>query len=112
MAVETFTWCSRLGSSSTAEYRTRSSKFGDGYEQVVGDGINNRTDTWSLSFTVKEAEALQIKAFLDRHAGHKSFFWTPPLGALSFYRASAPAVTPNGAGFFTLTTTFTQSFLP
>jgi phage-related protein len=80
MAVETFTWCPKLGASSAPEYRNRSSKFGNGYEQVVGDGINNVVDTWSLSFTVKEAVALQIKAFLDRHGGHKSFFWTPPLG--------------------------------
>ncbi len=112
MAVETFTWCAKLGSSSTAEYRNRSSKFGSGYEQVVGDGINNISDAWSLSFIVDEIEALQIKGFLDRHAGNKSFFWTPPLGGLNFYRASAPTVAPNGAGFFTLTTTFTQSFLP
>ena len=112
MAVETFTWCAKLGSSSTAEYKTRSSKFGSGYEQVVGDGINSTSDVWSLSFTVAEAEALLIKAFLDRHGGHKSFFWTPPLGSQNFYRGSAPAVAPNGAGFFTLTTTFTQSFLP
>jgi phage-related protein len=112
MAVETFTWCAKLGSSSTAEYRNRSSKFGKGYEQVVGDGPNNLSDAWSLSFTVSEVEARQIKAFLDRHGGHKSFFWTPPLGELNFYRASAPSVAPNGAGFFTLSTTFTQSFLP
>jgi phage-related protein len=112
MAVETFTWCPKLGSSSTAEYNNRSSKFGNGYEQVVADGINNISDAWSLSFAVDEVEALAIKAFLDRHAGNKSFFWTPPLGRLNFYRASAPSVSPNGAGFFTLTTTFTQSFLP
>lgn len=112
MAVETFTWCERLGSSSTAEYRNRSSKFGNGYEQIVGDGPNNNSDSWSLSFTVSEAEALLIKKFLDSHGGNKSFFWTPPLGELNFYRGSAPAIAPNGAGFFTLTTMFTQSFLP
>jgi phage-related protein len=112
MAVETFTWSPKLGASSTPEYRNRSSKFGSGYEQITGDGINNIVDTWPLTFTVKESVALDIKAFLDRHGGHKSFLWTPPLGVLSFYRASAPAVVPNGAGFFTLTTTFTQSFLP
>jgi phage-related protein len=112
MAVETFTWCARVDSSSTPEYRTRSSKFGDGYEQVVGDGINNIVNTWSLSLVVKEADALLVKAFLDRHGGYKSFLWTPPLSGVGFYRASAPAVTPKGAGFFTLTSTFTQSFMP
>lgn len=112
MAVETFTWCPKVEPTSTPEYRVRSSKFGNGYEQVVGDGPNNRVDSWPLTFVVKEAVAVQIKAFLDRHAGHKSFFWTPPLGELSFFRATAPTITPNGAGVFTLATTFTQSFLP
>lgn len=112
MAVETFDWCSRLGASSTPEYRNRSSKFGNGYEQVVGDGPNNKVDAWALTFVVREPDALEIQAFLDRHGGFKSFFWTPPLGEKSFFRASAPAVSPNGAGFFTLSTTFTQSFLP
>lgn len=112
MAVETFTWCPKLEATSAPEYRTRSSKFGSGYEQVVGDGPNNKIETWPLSFVVREAVALEIKAFLDRHGGAKSFFWTPPLGEMSFYRGSAPAISPHGAGFYTLTTTFTQSFLP
>lgn len=112
MAVETFDWCPMIEATSTPEYRNRSSKFGNGYEQVVGDGPNNRVETWPLTFVVKESEALDIKAFLDRHGGNKSFFWTPPLGELSFFRGSAPAITPRGAGLYTLTTTFTQSFLP
>jgi len=112
MAVETFTWCPKVEPTSTPDYRVRRSKFGNGYEQVVGDGINNKTDSWPVTFVVGEAVALQIKAFLDRHAGFKSFLWTPPLGELGFYRATAPSVTPNGAGIFTLNTTFTQSFLP
>jgi phage-related protein len=112
MAVETFNWCPKIDATSAPEYRTRSSKFGDGYEQVVGDGINNRVDSWSLTFVVDKAAALEIKSFLDRHGNFRSFLWTPPLGELSFWRAAAPAVSPNGAGIFTLTTTFTQSFLP
>ena len=112
MAVETFTWCEKLGATSSPEYRTRSSKFGNGYEQVVGDGPNNKVEVWPVTFVVSEAVAIEIKAFLDRHGGYKSFFWTPPLGELSFYRASAPSIAPNGAGFYTLTSTFTQSFLP
>ncbi|RAU43428.1 MULTISPECIES: phage tail protein [unclassified Pseudomonas] len=112
MAVETFTWCPRIEPTSAPGYRVRSSKFGSGYEQVVGDGINNREDSWPLTFVVNETVARQIKAFLDRHGNFKSFFWTPPLGELGFWRATAPAITPNGAGVYTLTTTFTQSYLP
>ncbi|WP_434681373.1 phage tail protein [Pseudomonas sp. R1-18] len=112
MAVETFTWCPSKGTSSTPSYRTRSSQFGDGYEQVVGDGINNKQDSWPLSFTESRDEALLIKSFLDRHGGYKAFFWTPPLGELGLYRATAPSVTPIGGGVYTLTSTFTQTFHP
>lgn len=112
MAVETFGWCPKLGATSTPEYRNRSTKFGNGYEQVVGDGPNNKVDAWQVTFVGREALALEVKAFLDRHAGHKSFFWTPPLGEMNFFRATAPTISPNGAGFYTLTSTFTQSFLP
>jgi phage-related protein len=69
MAVETFTWCPKIDASSAPEYRTRSSKFGDGYEQVAGDGINNRVDSWSLTFVVGKAAALDIKAFWTATAG-------------------------------------------
>ena len=78
----------------------------------MGDGINNRVDSWSLTFVANKATAVAIKAFLDRHGNFKSFLWTPPLGELSFWRAAAPAVSANGAGLYTLTTTFTQSFMP
>ena len=112
MAVETFTWCPKVEPTSSPEYRVRASKFGNGYEQVVGDGINNKVDSWPLTFVLSQAVAIEVKAFLDRHGGFKSFLWTPPLGEVSFFRAKAPTITPNGAGIFTLTTTFTQSFLP
>ncbi|AJO76498.1 phage tail protein [Pseudomonas sp. MRSN 12121] len=112
MAVEKFDWCPKIEAVSAPEYRVRSSKFGDGYEQVVGEGVNNRVDSWPLTFVVKEAVALQIQAFLNRHGGFKSFLWTPPLGQVGFYRGTAPTVSPNGAGMYTLTTTFTQSFHP
>jgi phage-related protein len=112
MAVETFTWCPKVDPVSSPEYRTRSSKFGNGYEQVAGDGPNNITDIWALTFVVGEADAAAIKAFLDRHGGFKSFLWTPPLSGLGLFKSAAPSVTPNGAGMYTLTTTFTQAFAP
>ena len=112
MAVETFAWCPKVEPTSSPEYRVRTSKFGNGYQQVVGDGINNRLDSWPLTFVVSEAVAIEMKAFLDWHGGFRSFLWTPPLGQLGFFLGSAPTITPNGAGIYTLTTTFTQSFHP
>lgn len=81
MAIETFTWCVHAQSSGTTNYATRSSRFGAGYEQVTADGLNNVSEEWNISISGKGAVIKQVKAFLDLHAGAKSFLWTPPLGA-------------------------------
>ena len=112
MAVETFTWCPRVGAQSDASFRTRKAQFGDGYAQVSGDGINPRTPQWSVSFTGKETYILEIKAFLERHAGWKSFQWKPPLEPEGLYRSESINIVTHGAGLYTLSTTFTQAFHP
>ncbi|WP_432648697.1 phage tail protein, partial [Morganella morganii] len=49
--IEVFTWCPRVNPTEDITYKTRRAKFGDGYEQVSGDGINARSQKWSLEFT-------------------------------------------------------------
>ena len=39
-ALETFDWSPLNGPTADIKYATRSVKYGDGYEQVTGDGIN------------------------------------------------------------------------
>ncbi|MBT0408554.1 phage tail protein, partial [Morganella morganii] len=36
--IEIFTWCPRVNPTEDITYKTRRAKFGDGYEQVSGDG--------------------------------------------------------------------------
>ncbi|NMY89829.1 phage tail protein [Pseudomonas oryzihabitans] len=112
MAVETFTWSPRLDPEGTATYRTRTSQFGDGYAQVVGDGLNNKSQSWPLTFKGGRATIVAIRDFLDRHAGYRSFLWTPPLGAVGFYKASEYRLAAHGAEIYTLTVTFEQAFHP
>ncbi|MFX6055987.1 phage tail protein, partial [Acinetobacter baumannii] len=79
MSNRKFTWCQDLeGNSGSQSFNTLSSKFGDGYEQNVSIGINNRTGTWQYSRTAKKAEIMQIKAFFDDHKGADSFLWDSP----------------------------------
>lgn len=109
---EVFSWCPRVDVVGTETDRVRTAQFGDGYSQAVGDGINTRVGTWPLTFTGKRDYILPIKAFLDRHGGHKSFLWTPPLGEPSLFRAPERTVSPHGAENYTLTVTFNQVFAP
>ncbi|WP_323151449.1 phage tail protein [Pseudomonas glycinae] len=109
---EVFTWCPMVDSAGTETDRVRTAQFGDGYSQAVGDGINTRVGTYPLTFRGKREYILPIKAFLDRHGGHKSFRWTPPLGEEQLFRAPERTISPNGADVFTLTVTFNQVFAP
>lgn len=70
------------------KYRTRRSKFGDGFEQAVIDGINATEVTWKISFDNLNTVAVeQIVAFLDGRGGAKPFWWTPPVP-----QATAPSL--------------------
>ncbi|MEQ4901993.1 phage tail protein, partial [Proteus vulgaris] len=50
MKMETFTWCPRVNPTEDVSYNTRKAKFGDGYEQVSGNGLNSRSQKWSMEF--------------------------------------------------------------
>lgn len=45
-----FTYCPFLGANVTKTPRVRTTQFGDGYMQRVGDGINTAPREWQLQF--------------------------------------------------------------
>lgn len=111
MALETFTWSPRLGASGTEDERVRSAQFGDGFAQVVGDGINAVTHRWPLTFTGSEDYVREIRDFLRRHGKTKAFLWTPPLGELGLYMRSEMVLTGNGR-VYSLAVTFETAYHP
>lgn len=76
MAV--FTWFPDAEVSLSVEPKVEGARFGDGYEQRVGAGINNDPETWSLSFTGNRAEIDPIEQFLRNHNGYIAFDWKTP----------------------------------
>ncbi len=112
MAIETFTWPTQHGDAPDISWRVRSSQFGDGYKQTVADGPNNKLQSYPVSFTGTKARALEIMAFLDRHAGAKAFLWTTPLGELGLYTCQKSVPRPIGGGLFQVTATFDKAFHP
>ncbi|WP_212625066.1 phage tail protein [Pseudomonas sp. PP3] len=112
MAIETFIWPTQHGDSPEITYRVRTSKFGNGYAQNVGDGPNNKEDSYPVTCVGQKAKVQQIMAFLDRHAGAKAFLWTTPLGELGLFTCKNPAPIPMGGGVFKLTATFERAFQP
>jgi phage-related protein len=69
----------------TSQPKIRTTQFGDGYQQRVTFGLNQNAKEWRLTFSVSDADADIIEAFLDaRAADGASFDWTPPDGNTSY----------------------------
>lgn len=63
----------------TRKYRTLMAGFGDGYDQVVPDGVNTLDEEWDLSYNdYPKVDILNMRNFLDARRGVESFLWTPP----------------------------------
>lgn len=113
MSTPTFTWPPLRAAAGESTFRVRAAQFGDGYRQLAADGINNRTQSWQLSFAGKEARIAPIKAFLDARKGAERFHWTPPLEqAPRLFTAGGYSVQAQGKGLYTLSVTFTEAFQP
>ena len=113
MSNEKFTFpCDLEGSSDTQNFNVLSSRFGDGYEQSISVGINNRKGEWAYQRTGYKDEIIAIKAFFDRHKGADSFLWDSPLDGE--VRVVAGDYTPVSLGgdVWSISTTFTQDFKP
>lgn len=112
MSTETFTWRPLAGAQGDVILRTLSARFGDGYQQDAADGINNKVQSWPLRF-VGDADFIEaIQDFLDRHAGAKSFYWTPPLGVQGRYKVKQYSPAAQAGLVYALTATFEQAFAP
>lgn len=110
--TEVFTWTPDSKPTGKITQRTRSVKFGDGYEQVVGDGINAESQSWPLTFSGTKARIQSILAFLRARKGYQSFYWTPPFGAQALFRCSEFDPADQGGGKWILSVTFDQAFAP
>ena len=79
MATFTPAYAPELGSSDNSKYRILEAKFGDGYTQAAGDGINTKEQTiqlvWS-DLSVTDVDA--IIAFFDTQGGYTAFDYTLP----------------------------------
>jgi phage-related protein len=111
-AIEEFTWGARIGDQGAVAFSVLSAKFGDGYEQRVGNGINPRSESWPYTYIGPIDEVEPIKRFLDWHGGAQVFQWTPPFGQPGLFTCAGYNVTPKGGPQVQLTATFVQAYLP
>ncbi|MOA23221.1 Phage minor tail protein [compost metagenome] len=100
------------GEQGEVTFAVRTKKFGDGYEQSVGESLNNRSQSWPITYTGTKERVKAVQAFLDRHKGTKAFLWTPPLGELGLYKCAGYQPINRGGRIYALTANFTQTFHP
>ncbi|MFW1734809.1 phage tail protein [Acinetobacter sp. ULE_I037] len=113
MSNRKFTHCQNFeGNSQSNTFKVLTSKFGDGYEQNVSVGINNKSGVWQFSKNGKQALIREIKAFFDDHKGADSFLWDSPLDGEVRVKAGEYQLVSLGAGMWQISTTFTQVFYP
>lgn len=113
MSDRKFNICPDLANSSqTNNFKVLTSKFGDGYEQNVSVGINNKFGVWQFAKTGNEALIREIKAFFDDHKGADSFLWDDPMEGEVRVKAGEYQITSLGAGMWQISTTFIQVFYP
>ena len=73
-----FTWKASYDASETVTPTVKPIKFGDGYEQRQGTGINRQPRKYSLTFKRASAEIAAIKAFLKARGAIEAFNYTHP----------------------------------
>lgn len=113
-SYQTFNWRPQIEADARVSLRTLSVRFGDGYEQKAGDGINTRIEQWSLSFVAPKATIEAIKAFIDLHGGYTPFWYRTSNGVTKLFTCSgySDSVASNaaGTGISRLSATFEEFF--
>lgn len=111
--MATFNYGVAQGASKDITPRVLSAKFGDGYEQRVGDGINIRPRMWSITLQSKSVATINAaEAFLEARAdlGNEAFNWTPPSGAAGVWVCKSWRRSDDTYSTSTLTATFEEVF--
>ncbi|WP_036170342.1 phage tail protein [Massilia sp. 9096] len=110
--TQTFTWAPDAKPTGTTTFRVLKAQFGDGYAQTAQDGINNKSESWPVTFTEDVSIVAGIKAFLDALGGAASFQWTPPNSVPGFYKCDSYSMKQVDGAIWQLSATFNQSFQP
>jgi phage-related protein len=108
--VSDFNYQPAYGATVTKAPRILNTQFGDGYEQRIGDGINNTRQVWQLNFSATQADITAIDSFLSEKNGVDSFTWTPSGESEIRVKCSDWNRSRNSPNSGTISTTFTQVF--
>jgi phage-related protein len=111
--MATFTFTPDWDASVEVTPVVRLAKFGDGYEQRLGMGLNTLPKIWDLRFTLRnDAETVAIITFLENQAGVLAFDWVDVNAIAGKYVCRAWTRTKNRYNLNTITCKFEEVFEP
>ena len=110
MSKPRFKWHPDLGAQSTTKASVNKTKFGDGYELRVAEGINYTPVSWNVKFSRPGQAAKDILAFLKARGGLESFVWTDPLGNEATYVCREWSGSQQVFGVYTISASFEQVY--
>lgn len=99
-----------LGVDKAVRPNVNSIRFGDGYEQRVGSGMNRTPRTWKPTFTGAFPRISAIEAFLEERGGLESFEWADPHGNTGYYVCEDWSMKQIKFGVYQLSATFRQVY--
>lgn len=110
--MATFTFIPDFNASADRQPRVRTARFGDGYEQRQGDGLNTLPEIWTLTFNNRATSEIDaIETFLRLEGGVTTFDWTPPRSAVpGKYICRRWQRSPVSGALDSLSATFEQVF--
>lgn len=81
-----------LSSSVRRNQRTQVASFGDGYAQILTDGLNSEQEVWQCkTIALTNEEIFSLESFLLSQKG-QAITWTPPFNTKTFSRPFAAGV--------------------
>lgn len=108
--MDKFKWLPDLGSERDESPLVTVTKYGDGYESRLANGINSQPNHWSLTFTKAISEYKEIRAFLKKCGGVKAFEWTDPEGEKGKFVCRTWKSKQVNFGIFSITAVFEEVY--
>lgn len=111
MDLQTFKWKVLVDSSGGKDFRVRKVQFGDGYEQVAGDGINNKKTTHNLRVIGNKVEMREVCDFLEAHSGYIPFIYKDPFDGEGVFLCDKYSFDPIASDLYKVSFTAKQAYL-
>lgn len=110
MSKPNFNWTPDLGAQQTMTPTVTQTKFGDGYELRIAQGVNFKPRSWSVTFSKGSDEAMAILDFLEARGGIEAFAWTDPFNNAGTYVCRQWSAAQAVFGVYSVSATFEQVF--